>query len=191
MKIFELFRRNNVLTIDVMGDKTTAARVQVANLAELEGYDETNQAVTDATLLELHERLGHLANDTVERMADSAGSDIRLTDRSRPNCLTCAQGKQSKKNQSNDIKGPMTPKDRRGNQYLINFVDYLTNYARVFVAKNKVEAAKNFEHFLLYFEKNFNCHIQVLRTDGGKEYVKVDPFCNSAGVRRQVSEAKN
>ena len=45
----------------------------------------------------------------------------------------------------------MTPKDRLDNRYLINFVDYSTNYVRGFVAKNKIEATKNFEYFLLYF----------------------------------------
>eukprot|EP00644_Phytophthora_capsici_P006023 jgi/Phyca11/97569/e_gw1.2.394.1 len=85
----------------------------------------------------------------------------------------------------------MTPKDRRGNRYLINFVDYSTNYVRVFLAKNKVEATKKFEHFLVYFEKRFNCRIHVLRTDGGKEYINVDPFCKATGVRRQISEREN
>ena len=131
----------------------------------LQVYNTVDEAVTETTLLELHQRLGHLSYDTVVRMADSAGSGIRLTDRSRPTCLPCAQGKQSKNNQSkkdtgrnapihklggvigSGIKGPMTPKDRRGNRYLINFVNYSTNYVRVFVAKNKVEATKNFEHF--------------------------------------------
>lgn len=50
---------------------------------------------------------------------------------------------------------------------------------------------QNFEHFLLYFGKRFNCRFHVLRTDGGKEYVNVDPFCKSAGVKRQVSESEN
>ena len=81
--------------------------------------------------------------------------------------------------------------DRRGNRYLINFVDYSINYVRVFVAKIKIEATKNFKHFVLYFEKRFNCRIHVLRTGGGKDNVNVDPFCRSAGVRRQVSEASN
>lgn len=50
---------------------------------------------------------------------------------------------------------------------------------------------QNFEHFLLYFGKRFNCRFHVLRTDGGKEYVNVDPFCKSASVKRQVSESEN
>ena len=85
----------------------------------------------------------------------------------------------------------MTPKDRRGNRYMINFNDYSTNYVRVFVAKNKVEATKYSEHFLIYFEKRFNCRVHVLRTDGSKAYANVDPFCMSAGVKRQVSKADN
>ncbi|POM67312.1 Rve domain containing hypothetical protein, partial [Phytophthora palmivora] len=208
-RVFELHRRNNVLMVDIMGEKTKEARERVVNTAVREANAEIDDAVTATTLQELHQRLGHLAYDTVERMADTVGSGIRLTDRTRPNCLTCAQGKQSKNHQSkkdtgahapinkiggvigSDIKGPMTPLDRRGNRYMINFVDYSTNYVRVFVAKNMVNATKMFEHFLVYFEKRFNCRIHVLRTDGGKEYVNVDPFCKSTGVRRQISEAEN
>ena len=33
MKIFELFRRNHVLTVDVMGERTKEARVRVFNSA--------------------------------------------------------------------------------------------------------------------------------------------------------------
>uniref|UniRef100_A0AAV1T3S9 Integrase catalytic domain-containing protein n=1 Tax=Peronospora matthiolae TaxID=2874970 RepID=A0AAV1T3S9_9STRA len=202
LKIFEVFRRNNVLTVDVMGKKTKEARVQVVNSALLQGYDGIDEAVLSTTLVELHQRLGHLGYDIVERMADSKGLGIHLTDRTRPNCLTCAEGKQSKHNQSkkdagknapidklsgvivSDIKGTNETLDRRGDRYLINFVDYSTNYVRVFLAKNKIEATKNFKYFLLYFEKRFNGRLHVLRTDGGKEYVNVEMFCKSAGVRR-------
>ncbi|KAE9342363.1 hypothetical protein PR003_g9515 [Phytophthora rubi] len=79
----------------------------------------------------------------------------------------------------------------RGNKYLINFIDYSTNYVCVFLTKNKADATKEFEHFLVYFEKRFNCRIHVQRTDGGKEYVNVDPFCKETGVRRQISEREN
>eukprot|EP00644_Phytophthora_capsici_P004449 jgi/Phyca11/111093/e_gw1.19.206.1 len=136
------------------------ARINAVISQLVEANDLLSDAVTETTLLELHKRLGHISYDTVERMADAAGSGIRLTSRERMNRLTCAQGKQSKNNQpqkdtganapidkiggviGSDIKGPMTPKDRRGNRYLINFVDYSTNYVRVFLAKNKVEATK-------------------------------------------------
>ncbi|KAG6572596.1 Integrase catalytic core protein [Phytophthora cinnamomi] len=178
-------------------------------MAAVESGGISADAVTECTLLELHNRLGHLAFDTLERMADAPGSGVKLTSRVRLNCLTCAQGKQHKVNQSkkdtgqnapvdkiggvicSDIKGPMTPRDRHGNRYMINFVDHSSNYVRAFLAKNKVEATKKFEHFLVFFEKEHNCRIHVLRTDGGGEYMNVEEFCRATGVRRQVSEANN
>ena len=55
----------------------------------------------------------------------------------------------------------------------------------------KNEAATKFQDFLTYFEKQFDCKIHVLRTDGGAEYRNVDIFCKKEGVRRQISEAEN
>ncbi|CAI5739085.1 unnamed protein product [Peronospora destructor] len=78
-----------------------------------------------------------------------------------------------------------------GNRYLVNFVDHKSNYCRVFLARTKDQAAKKFEHFLAFFEKRFNCQVHVLRTDGGGEYKNMDLLCKSAGVARQVSEARN
>ena len=123
--------------------------------------------------------------------------------------MSCAEGKQIKNVQSkkdtgahspidctggvicSDLKGPMTPRDRLGNHYLNNFVDQKSNYCRVFLAKTKDQAAKTFEHFLVFLERQFNCRVHVLRTDGGGECENVDLFCKSTGVSRQVSEARN
>ncbi|OWZ16561.1 putative mitochondrial protein, partial [Phytophthora megakarya] len=124
--------------------------------------------VTECTLLELHNRLGHLAFDTLGRMADAPGSGIKLTSRVRQNYLTCAQGKQHKGNQSKEDTGQNAPVD-----------------------KNKVEATKKFEHFLVFFENEYNCRMHVLRTDGGGEYMKIEDFSRATGVRRQVREDNN
>ncbi|KAE9338291.1 hypothetical protein PF008_g12135 [Phytophthora fragariae] len=104
-------------------------------------------------------------------MADAPGSGVRLTDMSRLGYLTCVQGQQSRVNQSrkdtgknwpvdkiggvicSNIKGPMSPRDRNGNRYLINFVDHSTNYVRAFMAKNKIEATKKVEHFPVFLEE--------------------------------------
>nr|CCA19525.1 GK15001 putative [Albugo laibachii Nc14] len=90
-----------------------------------------------------------------------------------------------------DLKGPITPRDRRGNRYLVNFVDHKTNYCRVFLSKTKDQAAQKFEHFLVYFEKRYNCCVHVLRTDDGGEYKNIDLFCRDTGVARQITEAGN
>lgn len=47
-----------------------------------------------------------------------------------------------------DLKGPITPLDRRSNRYLVNFVVHNTNYCRIFFAKTKDQAAKTLEPFL-------------------------------------------
>uniref|UniRef100_H3GBI1 Integrase catalytic domain-containing protein n=1 Tax=Phytophthora ramorum TaxID=164328 RepID=H3GBI1_PHYRM len=74
---------------------------------------------------------------------------------------------------------------------MINFIDYKSNYCHVFLARTQDAAVKLFEHFLVYFEKEFDCKIHVLRTDSGGEYENVDLFCKRTGVTRQRSEARN
>jgi hypothetical protein len=71
----------------------------------------------------------------------------------------------------------MTPRDRSGNRYLVNFIDHPSNYCRVFAAKTKDKAARKFRYFLVFFEKSFTWKIHLLRTDGGGEYRTVDLFC--------------
>lgn len=151
-----------------------------------EGTAESSSKEQRGTLMDLHQRLGHLSFDTVKRMAKDPASGIKLTDRRRLTCLSCAEGKQTKNPQSqkdtgvnapidriggvicSDLKGPMTPKDRHGNRYLVNFVDHKSNYCRVFLAPNKDQAAKKFEHLLVFFEKRFDCRIQsYVRTVAG------------------------
>ncbi|GMF30942.1 unnamed protein product [Phytophthora lilii] len=103
--------------------------------------------------MQFHRRLGHLNYDTIVKIAKDPASGIALTDHKRDNCLTCAQGKQTKNAQSrkdtgvnspidgiggvicSDLKGTMTPRDRLGNRYMVNFVDHRTNYCRIFLAR--------------------------------------------------------
>ncbi|GMF59484.1 unnamed protein product [Phytophthora fragariaefolia] len=205
---FEVNKLNDVLVVKTAASSTRAGRSSVV-YAVLHGSEADQQSAIKCTLMELHARLGHLRYNTVESMADAHGSGIELTDRTRVNGLASAQGKQSKNVQSkkdsgkhspidrirgvicSDLKGPMSPADREGNRCTVNFIDHNTNYCRIFVARKKGQAAKMFEQFLVYFERRFNCKVHVLRTDGGGEYRNVDLFCQSNGIVRQVSEAKN
>lgn len=85
----------------------------------------------------------------------------------------------------------MTPKDRLGNRYLINFVDHKSNYRLIFLAKTKDAAVEKFKHFLGSFKKMFNCRVHIMRTNGGEEYFNIDLFCKKIGIARQVSEPRN
>ncbi len=122
--------------------------------------------VHEDSLHQFHILLGHLSYSANEELASKPESGIKLKDHEKPQCITCAEGKQTRNNQPkkdsgnnapidriggiicSDLKGPITPTDRSGNRYMVNFVDYNTNYCRVFLAKTKDQATMKFEHFL-------------------------------------------
>uniref|UniRef100_A0AAV1TQL3 Integrase catalytic domain-containing protein n=1 Tax=Peronospora matthiolae TaxID=2874970 RepID=A0AAV1TQL3_9STRA len=140
-------------------------------------------------------------------MARDPALGIQLSNNKRMACVSCLEGKQTRNAQSqqdsgkhspidriggvicSDLKSPTTPRDRLGNRYLVSFLDHKSDYCRVFLAHTKDAAAKQFEAFLVHFEKLFGFKVHVLRTDGGREYANVDLFCERTGVARQVSEA--
>ena len=74
---------------------------------------------------------------------------------------------------------------------MINFVDHESNYCRVFLARTKDAAAKKFEFFCIFVEKEVNARVHVLRTESGGIHQNVDLFCKETGVSRQRSEARN
>ncbi|CAI5733963.1 unnamed protein product [Hyaloperonospora brassicae] len=160
-------------------------------MAALEADDATDVAgdVQEWTLLHVHQRFSHLAFDTIERMAKKPASD------------TNAQQQQDRGMDSpidriggvifSDLKGPMTPQDRLQNRYLVRFVDPKSNYCRIFLARTKDAAKKQFEAFLVHFKKRFGFRIHVLRTDGGGEYANIDLLCKRTGATRHISEFRN
>ena len=68
--------------------------------AIIEQNEEEDTQVHEDTLMNLHKRLGHLNYDAVVRLAKDPSSGIKITDDRRENCLTCAQGKQTKNKQN-------------------------------------------------------------------------------------------
>ncbi|KAE9051804.1 hypothetical protein PR003_g1517 [Phytophthora rubi] len=146
--VFDVDLRKNVLVVEGRVMKLREAPVEVVMAAleeEVHGGNELSPDVQYGTLLDFHKRLGHLNYASVERLARDPSSGIVLTDHKRLIGLTCAEGKQSKGRQSqkdsgahspidrigrvicSDLKGPMTPRDRVGNRYLINFVGHKSN----------------------------------------------------------------
>uniref|UniRef100_A0AAV1T508 Uncharacterized protein n=1 Tax=Peronospora matthiolae TaxID=2874970 RepID=A0AAV1T508_9STRA len=206
---FDVETDSNVL----YGETATSRRHGAGDaiLAALEAH--SAEASADdahvASLLHWHQRLGHLAFDTIVRMARDPASGIKLSSDKRMACVSCMEGKQTRNAQSqedsgtnspidriggvicSDLKGPMTPRDRLQNRYLVNFIDHKSNYCRLFLARTKDAAAKHFEAFPIHFERRFGFKIHVLKTDGGGVYANIDLFCKRTGVARQVSEARN
>ena len=139
-----------------------------------QGDIKTSVDVQEGSLMHFHQILGHVHYDTVIWLASDPASGVRLTDKVRTNCLACAQGKQTKNRQlvkdtgmnspidvigsviCSELKGPMTPHYRQANRYMVNFIDHQTNYYRIFLAKTKDVAAQNFNHFMAFFERQYN-----------------------------------
>ncbi|KAG3093768.1 hypothetical protein PI124_g10495 [Phytophthora idaei] len=94
--------RRNVLVVH--GTVEKHERVSDVIMAALDrvvsAADGVDISVEKGSLVGFHKRLGHLSYDAVERLAQDPSSGIEITEHHRVNCLTCAQGKQSKYIQS-------------------------------------------------------------------------------------------
>lgn len=66
------------------------------------------------SLIYFHRRLRHINYRAIERLAKDPASGIVLTDRRRPNCTICAQGKQPRYRQSKQDSDEHSPIDQIG-----------------------------------------------------------------------------
>ncbi|CAI5743630.1 unnamed protein product [Peronospora destructor] len=82
----------------------------------------------------VHLWFAHLAYDIVERMASDPASGIRLTDKERPPCLTCAQSKQKRNKQSQQDTGVIAPIDRVGGVICSDIKGPITPWIGVVIA---------------------------------------------------------
>ncbi|GMF44369.1 unnamed protein product [Phytophthora fragariaefolia] len=199
--------KNNVLAVDRGVPKEMAGGLKDVVMSAINVSAAQRATTQSGTFLYFHRRFGDLSYDDIERLARDPANRIELTDHTRQNFLTCAEGKQSKsahpqqdsgRNPPIDVVGgvirsdlmeTITPMYRRKNRYIVNLVDHKSNYCRVFASKTRDEAAKKFQQFMAFFERRFNVRGHMLRTDGGGEYRNLDLFCQQTGVARQVTEA--
>ncbi|OWY98308.1 Integrase, catalytic core protein [Phytophthora megakarya] len=172
--------KDNVLVtrVEEPEEQTRRMKELVMSVVSEENSRVTRDIIQQDTLMGFHTRFGHLSTECREDNQRSSFGDKDNESRAKylPNL---------------DLKGPVTPRDRCGNRYLVNFIDHKSNYCRVFLAKTKDQAVKYLEEFLVYFKKLFHCKVHVLRTDGGEGYNNVDGFCIISGVARQKSEVNN
>ncbi|KAG6587181.1 Integrase catalytic core protein [Phytophthora cinnamomi] len=106
--VFDVDLRKKVLVVEgsvVKLQKAPAEVIMAALEEDAHGGNELSPDVQQGTLLDFHKRLGHLNYDSVERLARDPSSGIALTDHKPVNCLTCAEGKQSKGRQSQKDSG--------------------------------------------------------------------------------------
>lgn len=137
---------NVTLSVAVMDAKFWCGQVyeQCIGGENSRGCHEASQRLRlqSGSSLDFHLRLAHLSYDIIERMAGDPESEIRLTNEERPTCETCPHGKQRRNTQPqmdrglnafidridgvicSELKRPITPTDRLGNRYMINFIEH-------------------------------------------------------------------
>lgn len=167
-----------------------------------------NVSSTPTPLSLWHERLAHVAKDTIVQMTKTdvaTGIDLSESPEDLTFCQGCAQGKQHAvpihvgephthadhplEIVHSDVVGPITPKSIDGFNYAVTFIDDLTRYAWVTLLKNKAQVADAFKTFLAKAEKQLERQVKVLRSDCGGEYDSADfkAFLASRGIVQQHS----
>ena len=97
--VFQLRLEGDVVVVDNAYGLHERKFAGMVFAAAGESFAEDNDTTQKGTLVEFHHRFGHLAYDTIEHMASDPQSGITLTSNQRKNCLTCAEGKQTRLNQ--------------------------------------------------------------------------------------------
>lgn len=160
----------------------------------------------NASLSEWHRRLGHLNYSDCRRLADSGAVDgISITEeQDEPVCQSCALAKvtrapapQSRTSSDEiadrvchmDLSGPVA-RSYQGNEYFMVVVwrDYVTVYG----LKHKSEASQYAKRFLRFIHRQAGVpesDIQVVRTDGGTEFLGPDfrKIVAAEGLRHQYA----
>ena len=152
----------------------------------------------------LHQRLGHIGKDRLERLLKENLADGIIIDPKselKDICEHCIAGKQHREpfphasdNQSpvllgrvhSDLHGPL-PKTPHGYRYWLTLVDDMSRYKRVYLLKKKSEAFSQFKEYVAEAERELGAQVKQLRDDKGGEYMSGDfiRYCRDKGISRQ------
>ena len=111
--IFDVEMEGNVLPVHAFPDQDNPFNMLLASIQD-SSVLRPQVSVHMGSLEHFHLRFDHLSYNTMERMAQDPASGIEMTDKIRPICVTCAQGKQTKGVQSKKDSGLNAPADRVG-----------------------------------------------------------------------------
>ena len=152
----------------------------------------------------LHQRLGHIGKDRLERLLREGLADgVTVDSKSdlQDLCEHCIAGKQHRdpfphasEHRStellgrihSDLHGPL-PRTPYGYQYWMTLVDDYSRYKSVYLLKKKSDAFAAFKEFVAKSERELNLKVKELRDDKGGEYMgsDFDQYCKDNGISRQ------
>lgn len=80
----------------------------------------------------------------------------------------------------------MVVKSLGGSSYFVAFIDECSGYTVVVPIAQKSDVSKQFQRFLPWFERRYDCRVKRVHCDGGGEYVGLDGFLNGLGIERDI-----
>ena len=178
-----------------------------------EAYQTTNQKANEArlktdsaTLMEWHERLGHLGFEDVKLLAKRTPNMLIEEMSDNPTCEACQLAKQTRKPNSSpathratkplqlihsDVAGPMATTSLGGARYFVLFIDDFSRYTTLYTIKQKSDVIETVRKFKAEAENQQSQRIQRFRSDGGGEYIsnQFTRLLEDAGIVREQTAA--
>jgi len=161
------------------------------------------QSPASSPLLQLHQRLGHIGFSTIKKLIRSGHlpSVPGATDE-KPWCDSCEATKATRGPFSDaplrgakplelvhsDVAGPLVA-CYGGYRYYVVFIDDYTDWTTVALLRSKAEVFHRFVEWVKLAERAFDAKVQVLRTDGGGEYVNkhLSTWTASRGILHHIT----
>ena len=156
-------------------------------------------------IMEWHERLGHLNEANLKRMAADGHSGVKFGPSEKLGaCETCVKGKQTEKpfptstQERNfglpdivhtDICGPMRTASKSGAKYFAVFKDDYSRWYEVYFLSKRSEIFSVFKRYKAQVENVTGRRIKHLQSDNGTEYLtsEFNEFLQLNGIKRRLT----
>lgn len=147
-----------------------------------------------------HRRLGHPSSKVMSCLSDLAGFS-KSSFGTEKACDVCVRAKQTRNKFSEssnkadalfsmihcDLWGPYRKPASCGARYFLTIVDDYSRAVWTILLLEKKEALTAIKTFFKFVSRQFNKHIQVVRSDNGVEFTCLKPFFADNGVTHQTS----
>jgi len=177
--------RTEVLALD----KTLKGAGPSANQYALTAPSQASESTPELDVNVWHRQLAHLREENVRKLSKLV-EGMRIKVRTSVGaCAACLEGKQHRQPSRIparrakealelvhcDLCGPIDPVSAGGDIYFILFIDDFTrmNYIYPLSGKSSADVLQRFKEYQAEVENQLGKKIKRLRTDGGKEFVKV------------------
>lgn len=177
---------------------TARALVTISNSGE-------SERMKSAVLM--HRRTGHASAKTLQRLSTCTKDwppNLKIKQDDLKDCDVCRQAKSTKlphntertrsvrllESLSSDIMGPLITSETE-DRYIITFIDSYSNFAVIFIIKNRAEAATCFAEYHKNAMARFpELPIVQLHTDQALEYVQgnLKRYCEAAGISTEQGQ---